>query len=219
MRARGWAIAVVLPVLLAGCASTGGTHATRPAAAQAPASAAAAALSPAQARFVSGFSAALGDQGLSDAAEVKMGETVCTARQGGASASTIIDATTNRGPARVLVKTAEKYLCPQYLPHKATVVIRFAGSGIRNSAPFLITGATVMVRYTYDCADAGGSGNFIADMESGNQSSPGSDDQSIANALGSGGSQTTTLYPADVGSEYHLAVNSECSWSLVVKDG
>jgi hypothetical protein len=46
-------------------------------------------------------------------------------------------------------------------------------------------------------------------METGNQASLGSDDQSIANALGSGGSQVTTLYPRNVGSIYHIAVNSD----------
>ena len=73
--------------------------------------------------------------------------------------------------------------------------------------------------YTYDCSAAGGSGNFIADMETPNQSSLSSDDQSIANALGAGGTATTTLYPTDTGQNYYLSVNSECSWSVTLTAG
>jgi len=97
------------------------------------------------------------------------------------------------------------------------VLLRMSGSGIQNSAPFLVSSGTLTVRYSYDCSADGGSGNFIADIETGDQSSLDSDDQSVANALGSGGSAVTTVYPQDVGSMYHLAVNSECSWSVVVK--
>jgi hypothetical protein len=43
--------------------------------------------------------------------------------------------------------------------------------------------------------------------------------QSIANALGTGGSQTTTLYPADQGSQYHLSVDSECIWTVTLRTG
>ena len=77
---------------------------------------------------------------------------------------------------------AEKKLCPAYLPH---VLIRFSGSGIANSRPFLVTTGTVTVHYTYNCS-AMGTGNFIADLETGNQALPGSDDQSIANDLSAG---------------------------------
>jgi hypothetical protein len=75
------------------------------------------------------------------------------------------------------------------------------------------------VHYTYDCSGQGGSSNFIADLLSGNQSSLGSDDQPIANALGAGGSATTTIYPTNAGGDYHLAVNSECNWTVVVSTG
>jgi hypothetical protein len=101
----------------------------------------------------------------------------------------------------------------------ANLLFKFSGSGIRNSRPFLVNAATVTAHFTYNCAAAGGSGNFIADMVSGNPSSLSSDDQSIANALGSGGSQTTTLYPQNQGSRYHLTVNSECSWSITLTNG
>jgi hypothetical protein len=104
-------------------------------------------------------------------------------------------------------------------PAAPKVLMSLSGSGIENSPPFLVTQSQLTVHYTYDCSAFGGSGNFIADLLSGNQSSLGSDDQSIANALGAGGSVTTTIYPTNAGSDYHLAVNSECNWSVVVSTG
>ena len=99
------------------------------------------------------------------------------------------------------------------------VLAHLSGNGIANSVPFLVTASPVTATYTYDCSAAGGSGNFIADMETPNQSSLSSDDQSIANALGAGGTATTTLYPTDTGQNYYLSVNSECSWSVTLTAG
>ena len=99
------------------------------------------------------------------------------------------------------------------------VLISFSGSGIRNSAPFVVNSSTVTARYSYDCSAFGTSGNFIASMVSGSPSYGTYDDQTIANALGSGGSQTSTVYPQDQGTSYHLEVNSECSWSITLTAG
>jgi Protein of unknown function (DUF2510) len=99
------------------------------------------------------------------------------------------------------------------------VLFTFSGSGIRNSAPFTVNSSAVTARYSYDCSALGGSGNFIADLVSGSPDSGNYDDQSIANELGSGGGQTTTIYPQDQGATYHLEVNSECSWSIALTSG
>lgn len=99
------------------------------------------------------------------------------------------------------------------------VLISLSGSGIRNSGPFVVNSSSVRARYTYDCSAFGASGNFIASIVSGSPSDGTYDDQVIANALGSGGSQTTTVYPQDQGSSYHLEVNSECSWSITLNAG
>lgn len=96
------------------------------------------------------------------------------------------------------------------------VLIRFAGSGIKNSAPFDVGSGPLTVTYRFNCAAFGQSGNFQADLLYGNQSSLNSDDQSIANDLAMSGRQTTTVYPQDPGQDYYLSVNSECSWHLKV---
>jgi hypothetical protein len=99
------------------------------------------------------------------------------------------------------------------------VLINFSGNGPGNSAPFIVNSSAVAARYSYDCSGFGATGNFIADMVSGSPSSGSYDNQSIANELGSGGSQTTTVYPQIQGGSYHLDVNSECSWSITLTAG
>jgi hypothetical protein len=104
-------------------------------------------------------------------------------------------------------------------PSAPLVLIKMSGNGEGSSAPFLVSTSTVTATYTYDCSAFGQSGNFVADMVNGNQASLNSDDQSIANALGTGGSATATLYPTNVGQDYHLTVNSECTWTVTLISG
>jgi hypothetical protein len=101
----------------------------------------------------------------------------------------------------------------------SSTLLTLSGSGIQNSAPFVVNSSSVTAHYSYDCSAFGGSGNFIASLVSGNPSDGTYDSEGIANQLGSGGSQTTTVYPQDVGASYHLEVNSECSWSITLTSG
>ncbi|HYB88391.1 MAG TPA: DUF732 domain-containing protein [Streptosporangiaceae bacterium] len=178
-----------------------------------------------QAKFVSAVRANLAAKGFSntstDAVLIGVGKSICSARQGGGSQAAIVKVSAPMQSKLAMtpkrfVRLAEKDLCPAYLPKPPVVLLRLSGNGIENSGPVMVTQSTLQVHYTYDCSSAGGSGNFIADFEAGNQASLNSDDQSIANALGSGGSASTTIYPQDTGSEYHLAINSECNWSVTV---
>lgn len=178
----------------------------------------AAAVTPAEARFVTGLRAALHRQGKTDgetdAQIARAGKAVCRALRSGSTVSSI--ATASGGAAvRLVARMSEKYLCRDQI---SRVLLRLSGSGIENSQPFPVSSSAVKVRYSYDCA-AQGTGNFIADLETADQGSAGSDDQSIANALSSGGRATTTVYPEDQGALYHLSVDSECSWSVIVSTG
>jgi hypothetical protein len=96
------------------------------------------------------------------------------------------------------------------------VLIRFTGNGIESSAPFNVGSGPLTVHYSFNCASFGSAGNFAADLLYGNQSSLNSDDQPIANALATSGSTTTTVYPQDPGQDYHISVDSECSWRVKV---
>jgi hypothetical protein len=184
---------------------------------------AAATFSSADEKFFNDVTAAFPSLAIDDSTMAKLGTDTCNARKAGTSQAMLYAATNKQkallGPdgGPKIVRLAEKDLCPQYLPVAPTVLFQLSGSGIENSSPFVVNSGTVTVHYTYNCASAGGTGNFIADLETGDQSSLNSDDQSIANALGADGSVTTTVYPQDVGAEYHLAVNSECTWSIVVE--
>jgi hypothetical protein len=217
MKATTAGAAMVLPLLLAACGSTAAPHRAHAASAAAAAPAPSATLSTAEQRFISAYQASLAAKGQESTATgaqiASVGKSVCRTLSAGAAQSAVLAVD---GGDKALIRESEKYLCPAYLPK---VLIRLSGSGIENSRPFLVQSGTVTVRYSYDCASDGGSGNFIADLETGNQAAPGSDDQSIANALSAGGSATTTVYPQDPGSEYHVAIDSECSWSLVARSG
>jgi hypothetical protein len=178
-----------------------------------------------QAKFVSVVRASLAAKGLSsrstDTQLASVGARVCSARQGGAAQATLVsrwDSAPDKFAmsARKFVGTAEKYLCPQYLPKPAEVILTLRGNGVESSRDILVTQPSLRVKYNYDCSSLGGPGNFIADFETANQGNLTSDSQLIANAVSPGGGDTVTIYPRNTGSQYHLAVNSQCDWSITV---
>jgi hypothetical protein len=136
-----------------------------------------------------------------------------------AEASTPNAATTSAPAPTQAATTSAPAPTHKAQPSAPLVLIKMSGNGEGSSAPFLVNTSTVTATYTYNCSALGQSGNFIADMVNGNQASLNSDDQSIANALGAGGSATTTLYLTNVGQDYHLTVNSECTWSVTLTSG
>ena len=127
-----------------------------------------------------------------DAQLAAIGNDLCTVRQDGSSQATLIAATRHTEAkfdmtAAQFVKTAERDICPSEYPKPATILLRLSGSGIQNSAPFTVSSGTLTVHYSYDCSSFGSASKFVADLETGNQASLDSDDQSIANALGTEG--------------------------------
>jgi hypothetical protein len=157
--------------------------------------------------------------GGTEAQIVSLTKQVCKAREAGGSQAQLVSATAGKlgTSARSFVRGAEKAMCPSQLPVPPQVLLNFSGSGIENSAPFLVNSSQVTVTYNFNCSSFGSSGNFIADLEYGNQTSMNSDDQPIANQLAPSGQTTTTVYPQDPGNDYYVAVNSECSWSVKVE--
>jgi hypothetical protein len=217
-------VLVVLAVIGAAIGSpknTGSSAATVPAATKvssSPAPSPTPTLTGGQAKFVAAIRASLSSHGYTnsstDAQLAAVGTQTCTALASGASQSAVLGAAKGAPnkfsmSPRKFIKLAERDLCRQYLPK---TLIRFSGNGILNSAPFNVPSGTVTAHFSYNCGSFG-QGNFIADM------TDGSDDQSIANALSSGGHQTTTLYPTDTPGQYHLEVDSECSWTIVLTSG
>ena len=178
-----------------------------------------------QVKFVSVIRASLAAKGLrsssTDAKLVSVGARVCSARQGAAAQATLVSmwASAPRKfamSAKKFVGTAEKYLCPQYVPRPPVVILTLRGSGMETSRSILVTQPALRVKYSYDCSSFGGPGNFIADFRTANENSLNSDSQSIASAVSPAGTATVTIYPRNAGSEYHLAVNSQCDWSITV---
>jgi len=164
-----------------------------------------------------------GAGGLGASADILgIGHAICRVRRDGGSETAVISfarkgnirSGSGMSPRR-FVRTAERDLCPGELARIPRVLLNFSGNGIGNSAPFLVLG-NLTVHYTFDCSSQG-TGNFIGDIETGNQASLNSDDQSFANELSGGGSKTTHVYPQEPGHDYHVSINSECDWSVTVK--
>jgi hypothetical protein len=142
----------------------------------------------------------------------RTGRAICAARQRGTPRSLMEP---HKGKnLRVIIRLAEGNICPQYLPR---VLIRFSGTGSASSRPF-IAPASVTAHYSYNCP-ASGTGDFIANLKSGSRPQPRSGAQPIAHDLNPRGSKTTTVHPQNVGTAYHLAVHSQCSWRIVLRTG
>jgi len=84
------------------------------------------------------------------------------------------------------------------------VIAHFRGSGIENTSRFT-TPSTWTLRWSYNCASFGQSGNFAV-LENGGAAGV------TVNELGMHGHGTTHGYN-DAGRHY-LEVDSECSWSM-----
>lgn len=221
------AAAIAVAAIAAACASPRAPRAAAHVAPAAPATTSAAvaapALSAADQKFISDMRSQFGLNGSTSSDIAQVGATTCALRSTDSQPATVSDLSDMTidgisGNARI-VRLAEKDLCPEYLPSpppKPLVIVSMSGSGIQNSAPVTVTSGTLTANYSYDCSSQG-TGNFIADFETPDQSSLNSDDLSIANALGGGGSATTTIYPQNVGSQYYLSVNSECNWSVTIE--
>jgi Domain of unknown function (DUF4190) len=226
---------ILLIAIISIAAGGGGKQAKAPAAVPAvssavpsacPATATTPSLSPGDAKFVAAVRARLTAKGFSnsatDAQLASLGDQICRARRAGGSEADLISASDNLNgkfsmSTRKFIRLAERDICRKYLTRPPRVLMSFSGSGIGNSAPFLVTSGTLTVSYHFDCSGFGGSGNFAGDIETGNQASLNSDDQPFANDLAASGSKTTHVYPQMVGKHYHVSIDSECNWGVTVK--
>jgi hypothetical protein len=96
-------------------------------------------------------------------------------------------------------------------PAVAKTVLQISGNGAKTTADFAVTQAQWTIAYTYNCANAGGEGNFIVEVyDHTNQldvNKPG------INELGASGNSSTVEHGNGT---YYLSVNSEYNWTLTV---
>jgi hypothetical protein len=126
-------------------------------------------------------------------------------------------AVTVTAPAPAVTRTAHVTVTQTATVQPAPLVSeKFSGSGDWNSPEFTLNGNAVVVTYSYSGNIMSGEiqgDNFIADIESS------SDDQSIANTIGSSGSATTNIYPDTTSpAPYHLSVQATGSWSFTITE-
>ncbi len=97
-----------------------------------------------------------------------------------------------------------------------TILLKLSGNGINTSKPFSATGDSFTMTYAYDCTSFGYAGNFVVDVYGTNALDPALPDGAV-NELGmKGGPTTTTVYLNGQPGPFHIEVNSECSWGVIV---
>ena len=98
---------------------------------------------------------------------------------------------------------------PQSPSATQQTLLNISGEGSKSTQEFTVSGDW-QIQYTYNCSNAGGTGNFQVYINSSDNSSLG-----IVgiNELGASGSDTEYYHQ---GGTYYLEVNSECSWTIDV---
>ncbi|MBB4931402.1 hypothetical protein F4561_002222 [Lipingzhangella halophila] len=97
-------------------------------------------------------------------------------------------------------------------PAEPTTVLELQGSGNKNSEKFTVSDSW-RLDYTYDCSELGIKGNFVVEVDYGDDFGP----MPVVNELGSEGEDSTPQHEG--GDEVHLAVMSTCDWTVEVVDG
>lgn len=99
------------------------------------------------------------------------------------------------------------------------LLVRASGNGNGNTPPFVASTDELKVRYSFKCGAAAlNYGDFDATLTP-NQGGADAPTASIAILAGKGKTATKTVDAPLGGSEYHIAIMSECSWSIVVRTG
>lgn len=163
--------------------------------------------------YISDMRNAITFNNTTDSQIVTLGQKVCSDRsiEGQAKAEADVKTMlTNGAPANKITRISERDLCSKYLPPKPKpAVLTYSGTSNWTSPPFKVTSGTVTVTYSYSNNQ---DSNFIADITSQDQG----DDQSISNTIGTQGGTTTTLYPTETGSAYHLDIIASGSWTVTI---
>ena len=91
------------------------------------------------------------------------------------------------------------------------VLLAFQGSGSQSSEPFVASGTSVTLAYTYDCSGAGSSGKFDATLL---------DRNGVAITIFGGsarsGGDIAPEYISNTAPPYHVEVSTDCAWSISV---
>jgi Protein of unknown function (DUF2510) len=116
--------------------------------------------------------------------------------------------------AKTITITAAPSPTPAATPPAAgeKTVLHLAGNGDKTTANFTVTEDQWTIAYVYSCANVGGSGNFIVDVND----STGTDDfnKDGVNELGATGNSSTVEHGSGT---YSLSILSECTWTITVK--
>lgn len=91
------------------------------------------------------------------------------------------------------------------------VLLAFQGSGSQSSEPFVASGTSVTLAYTYDCSGAGSSGKFHATLFDRNGVAI-----TIFGGSATSGGDIAPEYISNTAPPYHLELSTDCAWSITV---
>jgi hypothetical protein len=117
-----------------------------------------------------------------------------------------VAATSNHAPAPHAPVPVHHVAAPAFAGHP---LVTLGGSGLRYSAPFLVTRRPLTVRYSYRCTS--GSHPFTLALTASR-----SDASTFANTAGTGASRITTVYPRGTGTRYRIVADSVCPYQVSV---
>jgi hypothetical protein len=95
------------------------------------------------------------------------------------------------------------------------VLLSLSGNGIKTTKSFRASGDSVDLVYAFNCAAFGSQGNFAVMFYGASLGGPALPDI-LVNALAAKGSDTSTEYLNGAPGPFHLAINSECAWTVKV---
>jgi hypothetical protein len=93
-----------------------------------------------------------------------------------------------------------------------TTLLTLSGSGVRDSQPFTASGDRADVAYTFDCTSYGSAGYFALSIYDRN----GVTLEAVNYRLARSGKDSETIYLSNTAGPFHLAINSDCAWSVIV---
>jgi hypothetical protein len=93
-----------------------------------------------------------------------------------------------------------------------TTLLTLSGNGIKDSKPFTASGDGADLAYTFDCTSHGSAGHFALSV----YDRSGLSLDAVNYTLAKSGKDSETIYLANTAGPYHLAINSECAWSVTV---
>lgn len=95
------------------------------------------------------------------------------------------------------------------------ILLELSGNGVKESNTFTASGDSAALTYTFDCTSHGSAGRFALAFD--DRTGLPLDTVNYTHAAsGKSDQDSETIYLANTAAPYHLAIDSDCAWSVAV---